>query len=104
MAAIEKGTIDDILAAKKPVLVDFYAEWCGPCLAMMPTLEQFAEEVQEDLKVYKINVDQNLDLVKEYKIMGVPTFILFKAGEIVWKQAGVLSKEQLREVVKQHVA
>ncbi len=102
MAEIQKGNIEEILKEKKPVLVDFYAEWCGPCLAMMPALESFAEAVEDSVKVCKIDVDNHLDLVQEYKIMGVPTFVLFKGGTPVWKQAGVLSKDQLLNAINDY--
>ena len=100
---IEKGNLELIETSEQPVLVDFYAEWCGPCLGMMPTVEAVASKLEGEVTVVKIDVDHHLDLVKKYKIMGVPTLILFQAGEIKWKQPGVLSKEQILKAVGENL-
>ena len=92
----------ELINGEKPVLVDFYAEWCGPCKMMMPALEQVAEETADRVHVVKIDVDKELELALEYKVMGVPTFIIFKNGEVQWKQAGVLSKFQLLSAIEEY--
>ncbi len=99
----EKTTFKELLANDQPLLVDFYAEWCGPCKMMMPTLKEVSKEVADRVKIIKVDVDKNLDAALKYKVMGVPTFILFKNGEIKWRQAGVLSKAQLLEVINREV-
>lgn len=78
-----------------PVIADFYAEWCSPCMQMMPVLEETERLLEGKCLVIKINVDKHLDLVEKYKIMGVPTFILFKNGVIINKIPGVLDKQQI---------
>ena len=93
----------ELIKGDQPVLVDFYADWCGPCKTMMPVLEYVSGMVGDKAKIIKIDVDKNLQAAKAYKVMGVPTFVLFKKGEIVWRQAGVLSKEQLIKILNEHV-
>ena len=95
----EKKSFQELINGDKPVLVDFYAEWCGPCKAMMPTVKDVSETLGDKAKVIKIDVDKNLKLAQHYKIMGVPTFIIFQNGEVKWKQPGVLNKAQLLEAI-----
>ncbi|WP_187263321.1 thioredoxin [Pontibacter beigongshangensis] len=87
-----------------PVLVDFYADWCGPCKTMNPIVEQVAKEFSGKLKVLKVNVDHNQAAASQYRVQGVPTFILFHNGQIVWKQAGAVPGHQLTQVIKQAIA
>ncbi|MCB0737620.1 MAG: thioredoxin [Bacteroidetes bacterium] len=83
-----------------PVLVDFYAEWCGPCKAMSPALAKYATEMEGRLKVIKVNVDKNQAAAQHYNVRGVPTLILFKNGKILWQQAGALATvAQLHQAV-----
>ena len=95
----QKKSFQELINSDKPVLVDFYAEWCGPCKAMMPTVKEVADTLGEHAKVIKIDVDKNLNLAQHFKIMGVPTFIIFQNGEVKWKQPGVLTKAQLLEAI-----
>lgn len=95
-----KTSFLDLINSETPILVDFYAEWCGPCKQMMPTVKEVAQELSGQAKVIKIDIDKNLPVANKYKIMGVPTFILFHKGEIKWRQAGVLSKQQMLEAVR----
>lgn len=81
------------------MLVDFYADWCGPCQAMVPALQEYAKEMKGKLKVIKVNVDQNRSASEHYKIRGVPTLILFNKGKIAWQQSGALSLGQLHQMV-----
>lgn len=86
-----------------PVLVDFYADWCGPCKAMNPVIQQVASEFSGKLKVIKVNIDNNQSAASQYRVQGVPTFILFHKGEAVWRQSGALPGNQLAQVIKKYV-
>ena len=84
-----------------PVLVDMFATWCGPCKMMAPVVAQLAEEYKGSVKVGKLDIDQNVDIVAQYKIMSVPTFLVIKDGEVVKKLIGAVSKEELVEAIGQ---
>ncbi|HCS20677.1 MAG TPA: thioredoxin [Bacteroidetes bacterium] len=96
------ASFNDILASHPKVLIDFSAEWCGPCKALAPILHQLKENLGEEVKIVKIDVDRNPELAAQYQIQGVPTMILFKEGRQVWRQSGVLPKSQLEQVVRSH--
>ena len=85
----------------KSVLVDMFATWCGPCKMMAPIVAQLAEEYKGSVKVGKLDIDQNVDIVAQYKIMSVPTFLVIKDGEVVKKLIGAVSKEELVEAIGQ---
>ena len=85
-----------------PGLVDFYADWCGPCKAMAPILEQVAAENKDRVKVIKVDVDRNQAVANQYRIQGVPTLVLFKNGQVLWRQSGVVPAPQLNQVLRQH--
>ncbi|MDX5348793.1 MAG: thioredoxin [Hymenobacteraceae bacterium] len=86
-----------------PVLVDFYAEWCGPCKAMAPALQQVAGELQGKVKIIKIDVDKNPAAASQFQVQGVPTLVLFKQGKVVWRQSGAMPAPQLKQVLQQHI-
>lgn len=93
----------EIINADKPVLVDFSAEWCGPCKMMAPILEDLAKRVGEQATILKVDVDRNPEAAQFYNVQGVPTLIIFKKGEIKWRQSGVVQAAQLEQLLKQYV-
>ncbi|SDB61184.1 thioredoxin [Flavobacteriaceae bacterium MAR_2010_188] len=95
-----KSNFSEIINGDKPVLIDFFATWCGPCKVLGPILEEVKEELGETAKIIKIDVDKNQELASKYQVRGVPTMILFKNGKQVWRQSGVLQKKEILEVIK----
>lgn len=91
----------EVLAADKPVLVDFYADWCGPCKMMAPAVEQLAEEMEGTAIVGKLNVDENEEIAMRYQVMSIPTLLIFKGGKIVNKAVGVQKKEIVRKMLEE---
>ena len=96
-------TFKDIINGDKPVLVDFFATWCGPCKVMSPTVEALGKEVAGQPRVLKIDVDKNEAVANLYRIQSVPTLIIFKKGEIVWRTSGVVEKGALLEQIKKFI-
>ena len=86
---------EEVLNSKTPVLIDFYADWCGPCNAMAPVIEELAKELEVKVKVGKINVDENPDIAVEYNVMSIPTLIVFKNGKEEKRLVGLRNKEEL---------
>ena len=89
---------EEVLESKVPVLVDFWATWCGPCQTMGPVVDELSQELT-DVKVGKVNVDEQMALAREYKVMSIPTFLVFKEGEVVKRDMGVMSKEEVEGLV-----
>lgn len=96
-------TFQEIINQDKPVLVDFFATWCGPCQMMSPILDEVKSNLQDSASIIKIDVDKNQQVAAEYQVRGVPTLILFKNGKQLWRQSGVVSSQQLTQIIKQHI-
>ncbi len=96
------GNFQQLIASDKPVLVDFFAEWCGPCKMMAPYLKAVKEKMGEDLTIVKIDIDKNPALASQLKIQSVPTMVLYQRGQQLWRQSGVLSAQQIEQVVRQN--
>ncbi|REG87915.1 thioredoxin [Winogradskyella sediminis] len=90
----------EIINQDQPVLVDFFADWCGPCKMLSPILKQVKDSMGDDVSIIKIDVDKNQALASKYKVRGVPTMLLFKNGRQVWRQSGVLQKDDIINVIK----
>ncbi len=95
----EENFNNDVLNSDMPVLVDFWAEWCGPCKQLSPTVEEIAEENKDKIKVCKMDVDSNRELAAKYGIRSIPSLIIFKDGEPAGVEIGALSKQQLEEFI-----
>lgn len=95
-----KGKFNAIINSGTPVLVDFFAVWCGPCKTQAPILIDVAHELEGRAKVLKIDVDKNQAIAQQYRVQGVPTLAIFKDGQIVWRQSGVMDKTSLVSTIK----
>ncbi|MBV6484705.1 MAG: Thioredoxin 1 [Flavobacteriales bacterium] len=92
----------ELINSELPVLVDFYATWCGPCKMMSPILEEVAVKMKGQVKIVKVDVDKNPNAAEAYQVRGVPTLILFKNGNQLWRQSGVVQANQLIQLINQH--
>jgi thioredoxin 1 len=93
------SSFKELINGDQPVLVDFYADWCGPCKMMSPILVQLASKMEGSIKILKVNVDKNQAAAASYQVQGVPTFILFKKGKVVWRQSGAMPINVLEEQI-----
>jgi thioredoxin 1 len=96
------SNFNSIIESETPVLIDFYADWCGPCKMLAPILKEVKDELKDNVKIIKIDVDKNQQLAAQYQVRGVPTMILFKNRQQLWRQSGVLQKQDLINIINQH--
>lgn len=99
----KKSFSDLIKGSQIPVLVDFYADWCGPCKTLSPIVQQVSSALHGRVKVIKVNVDKNQSAAMKYQIRGIPTLILFKEGNVLWRQSGVMQKNALQRTIEQYL-
>ncbi len=98
---VDEGSFEsEVVKSEKTTIVDFYADWCGPCKMMSPIIDSVAEELGDSVKVCKVNTDDNMNLAEQYGIMSIPTIIIFKNGEIVNRFSGVRSKSEIIDAIK----
>ncbi|GGE30164.1 thioredoxin [Psychroflexus planctonicus] len=95
-----KSSFNDIINEDKAILIDFFADWCGPCKMLAPILQEVKTELGEAVKIVKIDVDKNQELAAKYQVRGVPTMMLFKKGQQKWRQSGVLQKGEIVQIIK----
>ena len=93
----------EIIKSEQPVLVDFFAEWCGPCKMMKPVLEEVAKKLDGKARILKVDIDKNRKAATQYRIQGVPTLILFQGGQIKWRQSGYMDAKKLNSVLEKYL-
>lgn len=100
---IMMSKFQELINGNKPVLIDFFATWCGPCQTLAPILVETKEELGEVVNIIKIDVDKNQEIAAHFQVKGVPTMLLFQNGKMLWRQSGVVSKNEIVSIVKQKV-
>jgi thioredoxin 1 len=98
-----KSSFNDIINSNQPTLVDFHADWCGPCKMLAPILKEVKHELKDSIKIVKIDVDKNQVIASKYQVRGVPTMILFKNGNQLWRQSGVVQKNDIIATINQYL-
>jgi len=97
------NSFNTVINSSKPVLVDFFAEWCGPCKMMAPILKQIKDDLKDEVTIIKVDVDKNPSAAQTYQVSGVPTLIIFREGQIKWRQSGVVPAHQLKQLLQQEM-
>jgi thioredoxin 1 len=95
-------SFSEVIKSDKPVLVDFFATWCGPCKMMTPILHDVKSEMGDKVTILKIDVDKNPEVSSQFQVQGVPTLILFKQGQVKWRQSGVVQSKALKEIIERY--
>src|SRR5690348_10416865 len=98
------SNFSDIIKSDKPVLIDFFATWCGPCQTLAPILKEVKDQMGDNISIIKIDIDKNQRLASQYQVRGVPTLILFKNSQQLWRQSGVVASRDLINIIKSHSA
>ena len=96
-------SLKDIILGEKPVLIDFFAEWCAPCKAMKPVLENLKQELGDKIRIIKIDIDRNNAIAASYKIQSVPTLMLFKEGKTLWRSSGARQLSELKNIIEKYL-
>lgn len=100
----KKETFSDLINGERPVLVDFTAEWCGPCKMMKPVLEELRQRMGNEIRIIKVDIDQSPQAAVSYNVNSVPTLILFQKGNILWRQSGVIAAPSLQKIINQFIS
>lgn len=98
-----KASFENLIASESPVLVDFYADWCGPCKMLAPVLKQVKDKLGDQIRIVKIDVDKNPGIAARFQVRGVPTMLLFKSGKPLWRQSGVLPLDAMLQALQPHL-
>ncbi|MHB1921585.1 MAG: thioredoxin [Chitinophagaceae bacterium] len=98
-----ENAFTELIGSSTPTLVDFYATWCGPCKMMPPILKELKKKIGDQAKIIQVDVDKSPEVARQYQIQGVPTLALFRDGQIIWRQSGVVQAEFLRQVITRHL-